>query len=166
MNKLLFILFLSLAALSVILAWDNDAELIATEDSKNRLYELLFPGHNRAQRQLYGEFIPNAEVNCLNAGKANASTIDDDYIPCVKCSSLERCAILNGFVIQEVYLPENKELKGTCAVIESLATNIYNEVFGIGRTFRDTPQCRGSSLLITTLFYLINCCLFLMRQIL
>jgi hypothetical protein len=80
-------------------------------------------------------------------------------VPCVKCSNLKYCEILNQLIIQEVYYPNNLELRGTCSVIEQLAENMYSEIFGLGRTFRDTAQCRGALcylylLLIIIKFYL------------
>lgn len=68
---------------------------------------------------------------------------------CVICSSLSYCQILNGYMVQEIYFPHNLAFRGTCHVIEDFGERISSEVFGDGRSFRDTPECRGNS---------CNCC--------
>ncbi len=61
---------------------------------------------------------------------------------CVLCSNLKYCRALNGLLIQEVYLPGNPDKLGTCTVYEDLGERMYSEIFGIGKTFRDSDQCR------------------------
>jgi hypothetical protein len=74
------------------------------------------------------------------------------------------CSALNGYVVQEVYLPSNLNLQGTCNVIESLGRNMHREIFGPGKTFRDTPNCREIVLQYLCLFWgsdnnmYTNCC--------
>ena len=63
-------------------------------------------------------------------------------IPCVICRDMEYCDALNGYQIQEVYLPYNLNDLGTCRVLDALGENVATEVFGNGRTFRDTKQCK------------------------
>lgn len=64
-------------------------------------------------------------------------------VPCVICRGLSTCSILNGFQIEEVYYPKNLNYLETCKVIEALGKRIEALIFGKGRTFRDTQQCRG-----------------------
>lgn len=74
-------------------------------------------------------------------------------VPCVKCQNLDQCKSLNGFQIQEVYYPNNLAYRETCNVIESLGVRQSSELFGNGRTFRDTPQCREIVMQYLCLFY-------------
>ena len=95
--------------------------------------------HNHSKRKLYGTFIPHAEINCGNAnGRLNSD------VRCVQCQNLDKCKALNGYHLQEVYYPGNPELSGTCTVIENLASELYQEIFGPSKTFRDIPVCRGT----------------------
>ncbi len=64
-------------------------------------------------------------------------------VPCVICRDLTTCSILNGYQIEEVYYPKNLNYLETCKVIESFGKRIEKLVFGNGKTFRDTAQCRG-----------------------
>ena len=122
--------------------------------AKQRLLKLLFPRANvslpssthAADRRLFGEFVPNSESNCGNIPKtgANGTVIPLKSAPCIKCTGLSYCKILNGLIVEEVYYPNNLDLRGTCTIIEGLGNQMANEIFGVGRTFRDTPQCRGS----------------------
>ncbi len=67
----------------------------------------------------------------------------DGSVPCVICRDLTTCSILNGYQIEEVYYPKNLNYLETCKVIESFGKRIEKLVFGNGKTFRDTAQCRG-----------------------
>lgn len=100
------------------------------------LANYLFPNMLKSRRKLYGNFIENAEVNCPNVK-------NDTVVPCVKCNGLTQCQALNGYVVQEVYYPKNLDLSGTCLVLEDLGERMNEEIFGEGRTFRDTEDCRG-----------------------
>jgi hypothetical protein len=70
----------------------------------------------------------------------------DKAVSCVKCSGLSVCSILNNYQIQEVYYPDNLAYLESCKVIEALGERVKNEIFGNGKTFRDTDQCKGSIL--------------------
>jgi len=63
---------------------------------------------------------------------------------CTKCrfTPTDSCSILDNKLVEERYLPTNVEGE-TCKVIESFGARIKSESFGVGKTFRDTPQCRG-----------------------
>lgn len=74
-------------------------------------------------------------------------------IVCVTCQNLHYCSILNFFMVQEVYYPNNPDFLGTCRVIEELATRLNGEIFGVGRTFRDTEQCRSIVMQYMCLFW-------------
>lgn len=76
-----------------------------------------------------------------------------DSAICVICRNLEYCTALNGLLIQEVYYPESNAKLGTCHIIDQLGERMYNEIFGIGRTFRDTPQCRTIVMQYLCLFW-------------
>lgn len=83
--------------------------------------------------------------------------VDEDgeveSVQCIKCLNLEYCEILNGFMVQETYFPENSGYQGTCGVIENVAARLNGEIFGVGRTFRDTPQCRSIVMQYLCLFW-------------
>lgn len=76
-----------------------------------------------------------------------------DEALCEKCRGLKYCTALNGFLIQEVYYPSSNSQLGTCSIIDDLGERISNEIFGIGRTFRDTPQCRTIVMQYLCLFW-------------
>jgi hypothetical protein len=82
----------------------------------------------------------------LQVNSSNTSTDDEIFVEngivCVTCSGLQLCNILNGYMVQEVYYPDNPQFLGTCKVIEQLGERVYSEIFGVGKTFRDTQQCR------------------------
>lgn len=77
--------------------------------------------------------------------------IGSGKVSCVVCQGLDLCDALNGFMIQEVYLPLQPQYRGTCTQLEERATRFSNDpendplfsVFGYGRTFRNTEQCRS-----------------------
>ena len=78
---------------------------------------------------------------------------DKSTIVCVKCTGMLTCNALNGFMIEEVYLPNQPELRGTCIVLDQLGTQVATEIFGPGRTFRDTQDCRDMVMQYLCLFY-------------
>jgi hypothetical protein len=96
---------------------------------------------NKSSRQLYGLNIPNPYINCPNV----KNPVSND-VRCVKCQGLDYCSSLNNYFVQEVYYPDISDLSETCSVIESLGSRMNNELFGRGRSFRDTKLCRGDYL--------------------
>ena len=61
----------------------------------------------------------------------------------IKCTGLDKCHVLNGKYVQETYYPEQTSSNAAkCSIIEGLAERLSTEIFGKGRTFRDTEQCR------------------------
>ena len=75
-----------------------------------------------------------------------------DTAVCVICHGLSYCDVLNGLLVQEVYYPKQDDL-GTCSIIEALGIRMDQEIFGIGRTFRDSPQCRDIVMQYLCLFW-------------
>lgn len=75
---------------------------------------------------------------------------------CTKCrfSPSDSCSILDKKLVEERYLPTNVQGE-TCAVIESFGKRIQKESFGVGKTFRDTPQCRGQLNILAELIHVI-----------
>lgn len=93
-------------------------------------------------KQMPGEFmLPDQQKRNLQ-----------DY-QCIVCRDMEYCSALNGLLIEEIYLPDNPEDMGTCRVIDELGRQVSIEVFGNGRSFRDTPQCRDIVMQYLCLFY-------------
>ena len=74
-------------------------------------------------------------------------------VPCIICQNLKVCSALNKLLIEEKYYPNNLNLLGTCWIIEDLAKRVQKEVFGNGRTFRDTPLCRDIVMQYLCLFW-------------
>lgn len=74
-------------------------------------------------------------------------------VPCVTCQGLKYCSNLNGYLIEEVYSPNDLIQRDTCAYLDSLGQRLNNEIFGQGRTFRDSAQCRSIVLQYLCLFW-------------
>jgi hypothetical protein len=68
------------------------------------------------------------------------SLADPDVCP--KCSNLTICRSLNNKMVQEKYDPNHIKTKITCSVLEDLGARLSVEIFGNGKSFRDTVQCR------------------------
>lgn len=108
------------------------------EEKVREWNDLLFP--NRSS-DLHPSSFKSVKERKLAIEK---EPFDDSLdIQCVTCDGLKACDILNGYLIEEKYYPDQPELKETCNVIESFGRRIEGEIFGHGRTFRDIPQCRG-----------------------
>lgn len=92
---------------------------------KSRVYKTLFPNQN----------------DLFHNDTRQLATV-----PCVVCRNLEYCQALNNFMVQENYYPENLNLLGSCYVLEALGKRMNSEIFGPGKSFRDTTECRGNLL--------------------
>lgn len=66
----------------------------------------------------------------------------DGSVACTVCQGLQTCSILNGYLIEEVYYPNNLNYLQTCKVFDELGARLTPLIFGDGKTFRDTTQCR------------------------
>jgi hypothetical protein len=102
------------------------------------LSEVSSENNTTLQRNLFGTYIKNSDINCPNIKHKNSSEVR-----CTKCESLKYCKSLNGKYVQEVYYPFNTDRSETCAVIEQLGIQTSKEVFGKGKSFRDSDICRG-----------------------
>lgn len=122
--------------------------------SRNKYRDLLFP----FRAESAGDEVDEERFTNSYSASRSLQNIDDppddlDDAICVICRGLEYCSILNGLLIQEKYYPaQNLEL-GTCSIIDGLGERMANEIFGIGRTFRDTTQCRDIVLQYLCLFW-------------
>jgi hypothetical protein len=103
----------------------------AYEEHREQLTDLLFP--NQTMRS------PKHYLRELAIFKETPTGSE----PCVTCSALTYCKALNEKIIEEKYYPNNLENAETCNVLEAVGKRLSKEIFGNGRTFRDTPQCRG-----------------------
>ena len=105
------------------------------EQVDNLLFQ-LFPNrtidHHFTKRQL---------------GIVKAPYVPGTKPPCATCTlaTVPMCNILAGKIVEEVYYPQDLSKKETCIVIDTFAKRISKEIFGNGRTFRDTSQCRGET---------------------
>ena len=102
------------------------------------LEQLLFPNQTTSFEDIQ-----------RHANRRRLDIVKPPYNPnitylCTKCrfSPSDSCSILDKKLVEERYLPTNVQGE-TCAVIESFGKRIQKESFGVGKTFRDTPQCRG-----------------------
>lgn len=129
--------------------WESQRRLKDTLD-------LLFPNstqlrHARRQLQTTQTQIgiqepctdKDACPNCACYTEDPSVTSACNCVKCEKCENMVQCKALNGFMLMETYYPEHSD-RGSeiCYIIDRFAGKLSEEIFGIGRTFRDTPQCR------------------------
>lgn len=76
-----------------------------------------------------------------------------DSVQCSNCQGLDKCSVLNGKLIEERYYASINLKYGTCVILESLGVRMDEEIFGKGRAFRDTPQCREIVMQYLCLFW-------------
>jgi len=112
------------------------------------LTDLLFPNRHSPATESETETV--ASIRNLVATQAPPLPF---LVVCETCTGLVNCPVLNQYRIEEVYLPNNLAQKGTCTVLDQLGGRVKGEVFGPGRTFRDTPQCRDIVMQYLCLFY-------------
>lgn len=133
-----FLLLISSLALCVF-SEINDAlssPAFPFDQDVHELQELLFPNQTAAILA-YG----SSSLRRLQIVKKPYT----GPVECTVCQGLTSCSILNGYYVEEVYYPNNLNYLETCKVIDSLAKRLTPLIFGEGRTFRDTPQCRSKS---------------------
>lgn len=124
----------------------DDFEENYLASSRNKYRDLLFP--LRKQDKEDDGFTPSRALQDID------DPPDDlDDTTCVICRGLEQCSVLNGLLVQEKYYPEQNLELGTCSILDGLGERMANEIFGIGRTFRDTTQCRNIVLQYLCLFW-------------
>lgn len=167
MEKLLLHIFLGIVL--VISSWhlvasyeyqsDIWTEPIDIERSRI-LAELLFPNVSHRMfddPDLEADFDRNQlESRKLQGYHEEPDNIDS--IKCITCTRMTYCTALNRGFIQEKYYPNVESIAwvgppGTCAIIEGLARRVQGEIFGNGKTFRDTPLCRDIVMQYLCLFW-------------
>ncbi len=104
-------------------------------DPKAQLLELLFPNRTNIPQKLSREL----DSTCYDCN--NKQCICPK---CVSCTTMSTCTSLIGHLVEEVYYPDNLEYKETCVVLDELGDRSKSAIFGPGRTFRDTDQCKGT----------------------
>jgi len=115
---------------------------------------LLFPNRSRASEGMFPGGRGLLEGAGLGRGLVTTHPPSaTSKVVCVTCSGMQFCPALNGLRIEEVYLPNNLEEKGTCVVLDELGARMFSAVFGPGRTFRDTAQCKDIVMQYLCLFY-------------
>jgi len=121
------------------------------------LRRYLFPNMTK-----FREDLANGELETVHASRALLKRPTSSSPLCLKCHNLNYCRIINGYMIEEVYIPAEYAIasevnsKGTCTVIEALGKRMSNEIFGEGKTFRDNSQCREMVMQYLCLFYSSN----------
>ncbi len=119
-----------------LIGGDVDLETVDHE-AVDRLEHKLFP-YRHSKHPAY----KNNEIRRLAIEK---DPYDNNTVVCSFCKKLNTCSVLNNKLIEEVYLPKDTSAQETCNVIEKLGQRVSKEIFGHGRTFRDTEQCRGKT---------------------
>lgn len=141
----MFLLVILLINFALISAY-NDYEENYLTSSRNKYRDLLFPFRKTMEE--------NEDAESSRALQDIDDPPDDlDDATCVICRGLDQCSVLNGLLVQEKYYPEQNLELGTCSIIDGLGQRMANEIFGIGRTFRDTTQCRNIVLQYLCLFW-------------
>jgi hypothetical protein len=127
----------------VIFTFCTDEDFVQPK-TVEELKQLLFPNSSAPlmRRSDGGWFDNSRRLDAATSTPTIAPTVALKY-PCTICRGLDACKILNGYQIEEVYYPKNLDQLETCHVIESLGKRIQKQIFGTGKTFRDTPQCRS-----------------------
>lgn len=74
-------------------------------------------------------------------------------VMCVTCRGMKYCGALDGYMVEEVYLPDNPDALGTCKAIDQLGNRVQEKVFGRGATFRNSYQCRDLVMQYLCLFW-------------
>jgi hypothetical protein len=116
--------------------------------------ELLFPNRSsKASPSIQDTSVRGVQRIKQMPGEYEKRNLQESDYQCIVCRDMEYCSALNGLLIEEIYLPDNPEDMGTCRVIDELGRQVSIEVFGNGRSFRDTPQCRDIVMQYLCLFY-------------
>jgi hypothetical protein len=108
----------------------------------------LFP--NRTEKPRFLQSYVSADVTQNRLLSFRNEPYPSQRVVCEKCSNLTTCRVLNNLLIQEVYYPKQSAYvttttskTGTCEIIEQRGVRLSLEIFGVDKTFRDTPTCRG-----------------------
>jgi hypothetical protein len=128
------------------------ANCVETDSKVRILEELLFPNRSYAE-----EAVERMQRKEDASRRALRLTPPDDWVPgqaiCSNCQGLDKCRVLNGLLVEERYYPTVNIDLGTCTILEALGVRMYDEIFGVGKTFRDTTQCREIVMQYLCLFW-------------
>ena len=145
--------------------WDPSLEVdpAKVEDIRRILFPYKQTEEQYAQSRRQLKTWQDAALAAERSGKGGAGQEDEDGVgegrqlqgyhedpgvepECVRCLGLSTCRVLNNKRIEETYYPSELTGSGgnanTCTILEELGNRVALEVFGTGRTFRDTPTCR------------------------
>jgi hypothetical protein len=178
MIKLIWAIVCILYSAVFLLLLYRDIGVGAYELSKSakEIHEKLFPSPLEIHQKLYG-YDPhndannihpiysslNSNINSkshksdknykLSNGNVSRSLAGQERDVCPKCSNLDVCRSLNNKMVQEKYDPAHIRTKITCTVLEDLGHRLSEEIFGNGKSFRDTPECRDVVMQYLCLFW-------------
>ena len=110
------------------------AHFDAYGDALHHLERYLFP-NNTAMRQALSR-----RRLAISKPAYVASDVSCSFCPADK---MKYCRILSGLMVQETYLPKDTSRKEICTVLEALGARLSGEIFGNGRSFRDSADCRS-----------------------
>lgn len=151
LSRFLFLIWCALASS------DTDAET-KTKEMEN----ILFPsryyveetvGTGPARRRLHPQSLREEDPYRRTLRLETPSDYDADEVTCSNCNGLEKCSVLNGLLVEERYYPVVNQEFGTCRIIEALGVRMSEEIFGVGKTFRDTQQCQEIVMQYLCLFW-------------
>lgn len=118
----------------------------------DKINALLFPNRSYIEETvLRKEEIPDENR------RSTRLSIPSDWVEgeaiCSNCQGLDKCRVLNGLLVEERYYPVVNIDFGTCTILEALGVRMSEEIFGVGKTFRDTTQCREIVMQYLCLFW-------------
>ena len=121
---------------------------------RTRFSALLLYSMVMAETDIKNILFPNRTASDTSAaGPRRLKGVYTTAVPCVTCQGLKYCSNLNGYLLEEVYSPNDLIQRDTCVYLDSLGQRLNNEIFGQDRTFRDTAQCRSIVLQYLCLFW-------------
>jgi hypothetical protein len=131
-------------------------QLIAIQSYKQQLPHDISSNSKEIRDKLFPQLKMSQNMSTsVQPGTRKLDSIPEgvDAALCVICAGLTYCSALNGLLVQEVYYPAPNAKLGTCNIIDTLGERMNNEIFGIGKTFRDSPQCRDIVMQYLCLFW-------------
>eukprot|EP01038_Epipyxis_sp_PR26KG_P004907 gene4907-6870_t len=112
------------------------------------LEDLLFPNRTRGLSQKHSKRELAIPKTPYVKGTTSCSV-------CTK-ATMSICKVLIDFKIEEKYYPStgsSATSAETCKVIDALGKRVSQSIFGVGKTFRDTAQCRDMVMQYLCYFY-------------
>jgi hypothetical protein len=152
--------FLKFFTFSAVVALSNAA--VEVEEKVKAMNRLLFPdrdyildtiGKAPPLRQEHAQSLREEDPYRRSLRLTQPDDWNADDVTCSTCNGLDICTVLNDLLVEERYYPVVNIDFGTCTIIEALGVRMSEEIFGVGKTFRDTTQCREIVMQYLCLFW-------------